>query len=791
MTTHNGKPREVAAYDYHDEGGELLFQSVRFEPGDDGARKKFRQRQPDGRGGWEWNLKGVRLVPYRLPDLYAASVDRPVYVVEGEKDVESLHAIGMLATTNPMGAGKWKSEYNDYFAGRHIIVFPDNDDPGRKHAQAIARSLAGVAASVKVVELPGLSLKQDITDWLQAGGTKEALLKLVLAAAAWTGDGSDARPPAGSAGKRGAKKGPTQAEQLLALARGPDYFHTADGRGYAVLQVEEQHQQAHQETHPIRSSQFRNWLARRLYLKTGKAASAGVLQDVLGVLEAQARFEGGEREVFCRVGQVGKRVYIDLGDPNWRVAEVDAAGWRVLPISPVRFRRPRGQLALPMPQPGGTLDELRPFVNHNRDKEDWKLVVAWLVQALCPFGPYPVLCLHGEQGSAKSTASKILRSVTDPSVAPLRTAPRDERDLIITASNSWLVTLDNLSSLDGWLSDALCRLATGGGFSTRQLFSDDEEMIFNAQRPCLLNGIEELSSRPDLLDRAIVLNLPSLDERERKVERELWEQFEAIRPRGFGALLSALSGALRHRGGVNLKELPRMADFAVLATAAGRGLRWEDDAFMAAVRRRRARPGRGHDGPLQSPVLAHAAVAVRPAPPRRTRHRPARGTVERGAAAGEFERSAGERYTPFQRTLIPAGMPHHRLFLRAAEPGGLERGNNLIPVGGVQLEEWPVVYRGFDGGVRDGLRHPPRHVPGRPGGPEPVAVAAKLAGVEGGVLAGRPVHHVQHLFPGVPRQCLVQFAPGFCRRQGFVDREQFRGLLARQEHQRIVHHPEH
>jgi hypothetical protein len=175
--TANGTPRIVATYDYRDERGVLLYQSVRFEP------KDFRQRRPAGKDKWAWNLQGVRRVLYNLPELLAAPPERPVFVVEGEKDVENLRQIEVLATTNAMGAGKWLPEYGEALRGRHVVVLPDNDRAGREHAEAVARSLDGVAASVLVVEPPGLPEKGNVSDWLAAeGNDKRRLLELVAAA---------------------------------------------------------------------------------------------------------------------------------------------------------------------------------------------------------------------------------------------------------------------------------------------------------------------------------------------------------------------------------------------------------------------------------------------------------------------------------------------------------------------------------------------------------------------------------------------------------------------------------
>ena len=207
---------------------------------------------------------------------------------------------------------------------------------------------------------------------------------------------------------------------------------------------------------------------------------------------------------------------------------------------------------------------------------------AWLVKVLRPSGPHPVLTLHGEQGSAKSTTSRMLRAIIDPNTAALRAEPRDGRDLIIAATNGWIIGLDNLSHLSPWLSDSICRLATGGGFATRELYSDAEEVLFDAQRPVILNGIEELATRGDLLDRCIILYLPAIPEDKRKSEAELWRDFDANRPAILGALLDAVSKALLDLDTVQIERLPRMADFALWAVAAAPNLGYTSEQLLAA-----------------------------------------------------------------------------------------------------------------------------------------------------------------------------------------------------------------
>jgi hypothetical protein len=413
--------------------------------------------------------------------------------------------------------------------------------------------------------------------------------KAAARALAGQGYGEQRRPPPSGAagnGQAGAESPPRKsaATRLVELAEGAgvELFHAPDQAAYAGLAPG-----GRRETWPLKSTGFRRWLARLFYECEGKAAGAQAVADALAVLESRALFDGAEAPVSVRLAEHGGRTYLDLADPGWRVVEVDAAGWRVLDRSPVRFRRPRGLLPLPAPSAGGSVAELTPFVNVASD-DDFRLLVAWLVQALRPSGPYPVLCLTGQHGSAKSTAARALRSLTDPNVVMLRKEPRDDRDLLIAATNSWVTAFDNLSHIPPWLSDALSRLATGGGVTTRQLYTDDEEALFDATRPVILTSIEDLATRGDLLDRCLLLNLPVIPDTVRQPERVFWREFEAARPRILGALLDAVGGALRELPRVNLPGLPRMADFAEWATAAGPSLGWREGDFMGAYLGNRA-----------------------------------------------------------------------------------------------------------------------------------------------------------------------------------------------------------
>ncbi|MDP9480361.1 MAG: DNA primase, partial [Actinomycetota bacterium] len=330
----------------------------------------------------------------------------------------------------------------------------------------------------------------------------------------------------------------TQSAVLARYAEEADLFHNPDGEAYATVCVGE-----HRETHAVRSKGLRLWLQRRFYEEFGRPPGAQALQDALGVVEAKALFEGEEISVHVRVAEHEGAIYVDLANDRWEAVRITERGWEIVSDPPVRFRRRKGMLSLPRPVRGGSVNALRRFVNVGGD-DDWMLLVAWLVQAFRAKGPYPVLIVQGEQGSAKTTTARMLKNITDPSSTPVRTAPRGEHDLVIAANNSWVVTIDNLSGLPPWLSDALCRLSTGGGFGARTLYENDEETLFDATRPVILNGITDVATRADLLDRAINLTLPRIPEEDRKPESELWEEFERTLPGILGGLFDAVGGAL-------------------------------------------------------------------------------------------------------------------------------------------------------------------------------------------------------------------------------------------------------
>lgn len=375
------------------------------------------------------------------------------------------------------------------------------------------------------------------------------------------------------------KKSLAHSTALIAVAMQngtTDLFHSPDGEPYATVNVG-----THRETLGLTSRAMRQYLSREFYVLKNSAPSKSALADAMTALCGSAMFHGPERRVYSRVAAIDGAVWLDLGGPRWDAVKVTSDGWEIIATPDVRFVRRKGMLALPTPVRGTeSLDDLlKRFLNVSDDR-DLRLVAAWMVGALRGRKPYPVLAISGEYGSAKSSACRFSRSVIDPNQAPLSLPPKEARDLMIASFNSHVIGFDNLSFIPDWLSDSLAALATGAGFRTRALTTDDEEVIFNAARPIVLNGISDVVRRGDLLDRTLVVELDAIPAEERRTERDIDAAFAEAHPAILAALLDAVSCAIRNENTVKLLRLPRMADFAVTIAAAEPALGWEAGSFM-------------------------------------------------------------------------------------------------------------------------------------------------------------------------------------------------------------------
>jgi hypothetical protein len=517
-------------------------------------------------------------------------------VTEGEKCADLVRPLGLTATTSAQGAQSARKSDWGPLKGKEVVILPDNDEPGEKYAADVARlAYAAGARSVKVLRLPGLTQKgDDIEQWIEARKdlTPEQLKDAIERLADET---SPEEPPdegrqsdevtehgATVARERRPTRHPSQAESLIELgSQNAEFFcSTTDGKAYARV-----HEDGHYEVYAVRGPALKRRLTTLLYDERGTAPSSEAMKSAIDTLEAKAFSEGQQADVYLRVAKAeieGKPVlYLDLADQDWRAVEIDDKGWRVVANPPVMFRRSKSMKPVPEPQHGGSLDPLWEFANV-KDADDRRLLVATLCSYLRADGPYPILVLQGEQGTAKSTTTRVITRLIDPSRI-MRSQPRNVEDLFIAATQSWVMTMDNLSGVPPWLSDALCRLSNGGGFATRTKYESEDETCFDAMRPIVLNGIDNIAERPDLMDRAVVLHLPIITGEQRLTEQGFWDRFAIESPKILGALLDAVAGGLRELGNVSPPSLPRMADFGRHGEAVGRSLGWVDGAFLAAL----------------------------------------------------------------------------------------------------------------------------------------------------------------------------------------------------------------
>lgn len=348
-------------------------------------------------------------------------------------------------------------------------------------------------------------------------------------------------------------KNQTNANKILKLVNGLELFTDPSGVAWIGLP-----NGSYPEYVPLKSNKFGGWVARKFYETHGKPVGQKALDDARAVLYGYAA--DTVRQVYVRVANLEDRVIVDLGHSY---AEINAQGWQMTDSPPVPFRRPAGMLPLPIPDPqytGRLEDTLEEIIGLSND--ELILIIGWIIGAYGS-NDFPILILNGEQGSGKSTLAEILKGLIDPSEVPLRSVPRDEQGLAVAAVNSWIIALDNLSGVPDWLSDGLCRISTGAGYSARRLYFDLDETFAKTQRPVILNGIPELASRGDLQDRAIVITLPTISDLQRRSKADIMSDFRNNLPVLLGQVFDAVSAAIRLKGFTTIKGgLPRMADFA-------------------------------------------------------------------------------------------------------------------------------------------------------------------------------------------------------------------------------------
>ena len=369
-------------------------------------------------------------------------------------------------------------------------------------------------------------------------------------------------------------KRPNTARILEDLSEDIELFHSPKGEAFTLVPVND-----HVECWAVDSKTFKGILTSRYFKKQNATPGREASKVSLTCCARGPRSMARRNRRTCGSLTWGNARTWTLPTIHGRWWKSTQHGWRVLPQSPVCFKRVAGMKPLPIPVEGGSLTALRRFINAQDDRH-FVLMASWLVGTFLPKGAFPVLLIQGVQGSAKSGTTAILRNLVDPVTVPLSALPRDERELAITANNSGVIAFDNVSGVHQWLSDAFCRIATGAGFRTRTLHTDADEQLFETRRPLLLNGIDDIASRADLLDRAIGVYLRRIEDTQRKTEDEIQTEFASAQGAILGVLLAAVSTGLRNLPSTKLSSLPRMADFAKWVSACEPALPWESGTFM-------------------------------------------------------------------------------------------------------------------------------------------------------------------------------------------------------------------
>lgn len=361
----------------------------------------------------------------------------------------------------------------------------------------------------------------------------------------------------------------------------------------------------HKEVIKCDSGRFKNWLVKNYWDKTNEIPNSENANKVISLLQAEAIFGDKRYELSLRVAFKGNSIWYDLTDRNYRAVEITENGWKIIDDAPILFKRNSVQEAQVIPGAGGTVQILSDFINI-RDEDQRILNQVSIVANFVPNIPRPLHMYIGSQGSAKSTASKVEKSITDPSKIELITLNGELRELSQQLDQNYFLAFDNITALNSRTSDALCRAVTGGGFSKRKLYTDADNVFFAFKRAIVLNGINTVGSKPDLLDRSLMFHLEEIKEEDRKAEEDFWKEFESKKAELLGAIFDTLSKALKILPTINLKQIPRMADFTRWGCAIAEALGYTKEQFLNAYAKNLGIQNRQaiEDSPVASCIIA-------------------------------------------------------------------------------------------------------------------------------------------------------------------------------------------
>lgn len=551
-------PQGAFAFPERDGTGKIVGLSLRTLDG--------RKGSPSGKAG---SRRGL-IVPSNFHE-----IDGPILCVEGATDVAAAVLLGIRVVGRPScnGGAEDLAKIAD---AEGLIVLGERDTkpngrwPGRDGAKAVAAKVAQSWREPVEWSLPPKGVK-DLRDLVRQR-VEEGLDPSDPNAC--HDEGTRVLESLRSTAREAKPKKASQSDRLFTIAMEQfDLGQDQTGRAFAVPRNGPRIACLFRGA----GDSLRSALAREYQHRFQKVPSSSALADAIAALEGVALSQ--EREhVALRVATVCESdasdnsvpnllspgVAIDLGTETGEAVIVRAGEWELLESSPVLFRRSPLTAALPIPKRGGDLRELRGLLSV--DDRTWPLILGWLVATLLPDIPVPVLMLGGLQGTGKTTAARVLTSITDPATAAC-SEPQCAEQWAVAASNGRVITIDNVSRIRPWWSDALCKAVTGDGWVTRKLYTNGDISVLQIRCAVVITSIDAGALRGDLGDRLLLVELPAIPDDRRRTEADLDRELKALRPRAFGALLDLLGDALRVLPDVRLEELPRMADFAKVLAA--------------------------------------------------------------------------------------------------------------------------------------------------------------------------------------------------------------------------------
>jgi hypothetical protein len=372
------------------------------------------------------------------------------------------------------------------------------------------------------------------------------------------------------------------------------FKNKTDDKAFAAIHINE-----HREIVPIyKSKRFDLWVRKTYFDETGDTLGSDVLKEVVDTLESKASFDGDIIDLQLRVYKLDDRngksnYYYDLTNKTWQVVKITEKGWSIeesvnVPLMFVRYRNQIAQVLSSKEYPSDILDRFMSILNV-KDEDSKLLLKCYMISLFIPGIPKPVLMLHGEQGAAKTALEELIRSVVDPSSAPTLVFPRTIEELIQQLSHNYLAYYDNVSTISDWISDQLCRAVTGSGFSKRELYSDDSDIIYNFRRAIGFNGVNLAASKADLLDRGIIIELERIPENKRLKDEDVKAQLDTIKSQLLGFIFDTIVEVIKvqNNGGIKLDSRSRMADFEEYAEIISRVIEHKPNKFIESYRRNR------------------------------------------------------------------------------------------------------------------------------------------------------------------------------------------------------------